>query len=139
MQIPVMGNVSVRQHSDDAGADLITPISVTFRPGQIIKLDLGVRADIPQGYVGLLLPRSSVGAQGIRLMNTVGVIDSGFRGSWVAVLENASSKPVALTAGQRILQVLIVPIVLADFVATDALPDSVRGSGGFGSTGGGTP
>lgn len=97
---------------------------------------LGFAAAVPQGYVALLLPRSSTGTKyGLELNNTCGVIDSDYRGEWKASLRTKNNGPFSWEAGDRILQFLVIPICLLELEPVDDLPESERGTGGFGSTG----
>lgn len=97
---------------------------------------LGFAAAVPIGHVGLLLPRSSVGARhGVELNNTCGVIDADYRGEWKAVLQTKSGIPFKWAAGDRVLQVLVVPIANVALELVETLPETARGEGGFGSSG----
>lgn len=97
---------------------------------------LGFSAEVPDGYVALLLPRSSIGAKyGLELNNTVGVIDSDYRGQWKAVLKTKNHVPLAWLAGERMLQFMLVPVATVTLELADELSDTSRGPGGFGSTG----
>lgn len=97
---------------------------------------LGFAAAVPDGYVGVLLPRSSTGAKhGLELNNTCGVIDSDYRGEWKAAIRTKSGIPFAWQAGDRILQFMIVPLAQVSLELVDSLDETNRGTGGFGSTG----
>lgn len=97
---------------------------------------LGFAAEVPAGNVALILPRSGIGAKyGVELNNTCGVIDSDFRGQWVAALCTKNGMPYCFQAGDRLLQFLIVPITQVTLELVDELSDTVRGTGGFGSSG----
>lgn len=97
---------------------------------------LGFAAAIPSGHVGLIFPRSGVGAKhGLELNNTCGVIDSDYRGEWRAAIRTKSADPYMWQAGDRILQFLIVPIASPDLNLVEALDETDRNTGGFGSTG----
>ncbi len=96
----------------------------------------GIAVAIPSGHVGLVAPRSGLAARhGIGVVNAPGVIDAGFRGEIHAILVNLGSEPVELARGERIVQLVVVPVAEQEFVEVGELPDSARGSGGFGSTG----
>ncbi len=97
-----------------------------------------MRIAIPEGYVGFVTPRSGLAARvGLSIVNSPGVIDSGYRGEIKACLVNLDPQtPVTLSAGDRVAQLLIMPFMTADFVPTDTLDDTQRGQGGYGSTGG---
>jgi dUTP pyrophosphatase len=125
----------LRAHDTDAGADLYCTTTSAIFPGDSMLLDTGVAIQIPVGYVGLVLPRSSHGKIRVSLANTVGVIDSSYRGNIKLLLVNEGVKPYIITAyDTRIAQLVITPIVLAQFTAVDSLEDTERGTGGFGST-----
>lgn len=97
---------------------------------------LGFSAEVPAGHVALLLPRSSTGAKfGLELNNTCGVIDADYRGEWKAALRTKNDKAFTWSAGDRILQFLIVPVVSVTLEQVDELDDTSRGEGGFGSSG----
>lgn len=102
-------------------------------------IGLGFAAAIPPGYVGLLLPRSSVGAKhGVELNNTCGVIDADYRGEWKAALKTKSGIPFRWEQGERLLQCVVVPALSVTFEqvpSVEELGDTDRGAGGFGSTG----
>ncbi len=136
MQIPVTGRVPVRQHPEDAGADLTSVDSVTIAPGELAEIHTGTTVALPEGTVGLVIVRSSLGfVHGVSLANGVGVIDAGYRGELRVKLVNQSSEQYRVNAGDRVAQLLVVPVHLCDFVAVESLEGSDRGRGGFGSTG----
>ena len=130
--------IPVRAHEDDAGLDL-TAVSVEFsNVHQFFEYDTGIAVEIPPGYVGLAVSRSSVSKTGLSLCNGVGVIDSSYRGSIKArfykeVLPGMRSTPYVV--GDKVLQLLIVPIELPTPIESEELSSTDRGSGGFGSTG----
>jgi dUTP pyrophosphatase len=126
-----------RQHRYDAGADLFAylpdmkPISIY--PGEQTMVDTGVAVRIPKGYAGFVYNRSSQGKRGIGIPNSVGVIDSEYRGTIKVLLKNFSDEPYKIDPLDRIAQLVIQPVVLATFV--DIWNDTERGTNGFGSTG----
>lgn len=122
----------------DAGADLRSTEDVTLRPGERRVVGTGVRIALPDGHVGLVTPRSGLAAKaGLSIVNAPGVIDSGYRGEVKVCLVNLDpERDVVLAAGDRIAQLVVVPFVRATFEPVDALDDTVRGDGGYGSTGG---
>ena len=128
-----------RAHPTDAGADLRSAETYMLAPGNSKLFDTGVAVKIPEGFVGLIFNRSSQGKQGIKLANSVGVIDADYRGNLKVLLENHHpSDTYNVTAYEtKIAQLVIVPVVLASFdlVDEDNWNDTVRGEGGFGSTG----
>ena len=96
----------------------------------------GIAVAIPSGYAGLVAPRSGLAARsGISVVNGPGVVDAGFRGEINAILINHGAEDVTLQRGDRIAQLVVVPIAEVDLVEVDALPESQRGDGGFGSSG----
>ncbi len=125
-----------RAHDADAGLDLYVPEGqgVLVRSGAVYTIDLGVRVAIPDGYYGQLALRSSAGKKGLTIPNGIGIIDPGYRGN-LKLLVAALAEPVLVAAGERICQLVILPLPSVDveFGATDA--DTDRGQGGFGSTG----
>ena len=125
-----------RAHDSDAGFDLYSPITVTIGVGATVNIPTGLAIALPEQTVGLIYPRSSLGTRhGIVLSNTVGVIDSGYRGQVMLVLTNNGDKPYTINARDRVAQMIVTPYLAPDVVEVDALPDSDRGTGGFGSTG----
>lgn len=123
-------------HEGDAGLDLRIKHDVSLEPGQRINVDTGVAVEIPQGCVGLVFPRSGPATKfGITLSNSVGVIDSGYRGEIGASLINTSDETVTLDAGTRVCQLVVMPYVPCDLVPVDELSETERGADGFGSTG----
>lgn len=121
----------------DAGMDLVAAIEKAqiFYPGETRAIQTGIAVAIPRHHVGLLCVRSSLGKRGLSLANSVGVIDSGYRGEIVAMLKNHSANPVWIEPLERIVQLLVVPCVTQEIELVDALPESARGANGFGSTG----
>lgn len=122
-----------RANPTDAGADLMSTESCEIYPGEQKLVDTGVAVKIPQGYAGFVFNRSSQGKKGITIPHSVGVIDSDYRGNIKVILKNLSEDPYKIEVGDRIAQLVIVPVVLADF--KDIWNDTARGTGGFGSTG----
>jgi dUTP pyrophosphatase len=118
-----------------AGVDLATTSDFVIEPHAKMKIPLGIKMSIPVGYVGLLIGRSSMGAKGLVLANAVGVIDSDYRGEIIALMHNTNNFPVSIMKGDRIAQLLIMPVAQPKFVIANELDDTARGTGGFGSTG----
>jgi dUTP pyrophosphatase len=121
----------------DAGADLVaTSVDASSREGQIVY-GTGLAVEIPEGMVGLVFPRSSVRNYDLVLSNCVGVIDSGYRGEIMATfnLKNPWSPDDVYKVGDRIAQLVIMPVPLAQYVEVDELSETARGEGGHGSTG----
>ena len=110
--------------------------AVTLPPGGRALLPTGLAAAIPAGHVGLLAVRSSMGIRhGVTLSNGVGVIDSDYRGQVHVGLHNLSGEPYTVQPGDRVAQLMVVPVAAPEIEVVDALPETVRGAGGFGSTG----
>lgn len=126
-----------RAFPSDAGADLVAKDTVWLQPFKRTLVPTGVHVEIPIGYVGLLFPRSSLSKQNIVMTNSVGVIDADYRGEIMASLmyigNNESGEHVLQR--ERIVQLVMVPIILPRFVTVDELSETERGKGGFGSTG----
>lgn len=121
-----------------AGADLYAcnKETVTFEPGETKMIKTGLAMEIPAGYAGLIYARSGLASKkGLAPANKVGVIDADYRGEVMVALHNHSNVPVAIEPKERIAQLVITPYLTACFEETDQLSDTVRGTGGFGSTG----
>lgn len=127
----------VRQHPDDAGLDLCCVEAVRLGPGERASVPTGLAVAVPGGYAGFVTPRSGLAARhGVTLVNTPGIVDAGYRGELRVLLLNTDrAEPFAAEPGERIAQLLIVPVALPATVEVDALDETVRGDGGFGSTG----
>jgi dUTP diphosphatase len=125
-------------HPGDAGADLMTTVDVVLEPGERQTVPTGVAIALPVGFVGLIHPRSGLAARsGLTIVNAPGTVDAGYRGEIrVTLLNTDRSVPVHLRRGDRIAQLMVQRVSQARFVEVDDLPDSARGVGGFGSTGG---
>ncbi|MHA7270510.1 dUTP diphosphatase [Arthrobacter sp. HLT1-20] len=128
-------------HPGDAGADLRTRIDVVLAPGERVLVPTGVSIALPFGLVALIHPRSGLATKhGLTIVNSPGTVDAGYRGEIsVTLLNTDSHHSISLSRGDRIAQMVIQRVEIANFVAVDQLPDSVRGTGGFGSTGGFAP
>ncbi len=125
-------------HPGDAGADLLSTVDVTLAPGERALVPTGIAIALPDGFVALVHPRSGLAARhGLSIVNTPGTVDAGYRGEIKVLLINHDpADTIVLKRGDRIAQLVIQRFERARFQAVDALPDSVRGSGGYGSTGG---
>lgn len=125
-------------HPGDAGADLHTAIDVLLDPGERVTVPTGLAIALPDGYAAFVHPRSGLAARcGLTLVNAPGTVDAGYRGEIRVTLLNTDLRtPVKLSRGDRIAQLVIQRVERAEFVEADTLPESARGSGGFGSTGG---
>lgn len=126
-----------RAHEGDAGLDLYACESAHIGPGERWSVGTGVAVEIPEGHAGLVLPRSGLAKKnGIALVNSPGLIDSGYRGELRVLLLNTDPAELFRVApGDRIAQLVVVPIALAQPVEREALAESARGEGGFGSSG----
>ena len=121
-----------------AGADLYAciPDAVTFAPGETKFIHTGLAMELPVGYAGLIYARSGLASKkGLAPANKVGVVDSDYRGELLVALHNHSTEPVTIEPQERIAQLIITPYLTAQFEITEELSDTVRGEGGFGSTG----
>ncbi|GAB7003866.1 dUTP diphosphatase [Nocardioides sp. AN3] len=125
-------------HPGDAGADLVTAVDVRLEPGERALVPTGVAIALPEGFVALVHPRSGLAARhGLSIVNTPGTVDAGYRGEIKVLLINLDPvEPIELSRGDRIAQLVIQRVERAAFVEVDVLPGSVRGAGGYGSTGG---
>lgn len=121
-----------------AGADLYACIdeSITINPGETVMIHTGLAMEIPAGYAGLIYPRSGMASKrGLAPANKVGVVDPDYRGEFMVALHNHSLTAQIVEPNERIAQLVITPFLTASFEETDELSDTVRGEGGFGSTG----
>ena len=125
-------------HPGDAGADLVTTVDVHLEPGERVLVPTGIAMALPDGYVGLVHPRSGLAARfGVSIVNAPGTVDAGYRGEITVLLVNLDpTEPVRLSRGDRIAQLVVQRVEKARFVEVDRLPGSARGDGGYGSTGG---
>ena len=121
-----------------AGADLYACLeeSVTILPGETKKIPTGIAMELPVGTAGLIYARSSLGTKkGLAPANKVGVVDSDYRGEFLIFLHNHSAEPQIIAHGDRVAQLVVTPVFTPGFVESDTLSDTIRGEGGFGSTG----
>jgi dUTP pyrophosphatase len=125
-------------HPGDAGADLCSRESFELQPGERRLVGTGIAIAVPAGYAAFVHPRSGLAARhGISIVNAPGTVDAGYRGEIKVCLINTDPKhPVNIARGDRIAQLVIQPVNLAQFVPVSELPNSKRGIGGYGSTGG---
>lgn len=128
-------------HPGDAGADLRARVDVVLRPGERKLVPTGVSISLPDGFVALIHPRSGLATKhGLTIVNAPGTVDAGYRGEIsVTLLNTDATQDIELRRGDRIAQMVIQRVEYAQFVRVDELDGSVRGAGGFGSTGGFTP
>ena len=121
-----------------AGADLyaVCDADVTIEPGETVLMHTGIAMEIPAGYVGLVYARSGLACKrGLAPANKVGVIDADYRGEIMVALHNHGTAPQTLSHGERIAQMVIAPFLAVSYEECEELSDTVRGEGGFGSTG----
>ena len=121
-----------------AGADLYACLdeNVTIAPGETKLIHTGLAMAIPEGLAGLIYARSGLASKrGLAPANKVGVVDSDYRGEVMVALHNHGTEPQTVEHGERIAQLVLAPIVVADFDVVDDLDSTARGEGGFGSTG----
>lgn len=124
------GHRPYRAHDNDVGADVYMPYDCTLQPGEIAKIPLGFGIEVPDGYAGYVFPRSSMAVKG--LVCELPPVDSGYRGEIHAIISNVSNEAHTISKDTRIGQLVITPVVIADFVSER---DKARGTGAFGSTG----
>jgi dUTP pyrophosphatase len=124
-------------HPGDAGADLVSTESFVLAPGERRLVGTGLRIALPEGHAAFVVPRSGLAAKhGITIVNAPGTVDAGYRGEIkVALLNTDRTEPYAVSVGDRIAQMIVMPVPRVRFERVDELPDSVRGHGGFGSSG----
>lgn len=121
-----------------AGADLYACLdeAVTVAPGQTVFVPTGLAMELPEGYVGLIYARSGLACKrGLAPANKVGVIDSDYRGEFIVALHNHGDAAQTIAPGERIAQLVVMPVLQPVYLETDSLSETGRGAGGFGSTG----
>ena len=121
-----------------AGADLyaLPGESITIEPHKTVMIHTGLAMEIPEGYAGLIFARSGLASKkGLAPANKVGVVDPDYRGEFMVALHNHTDEEKTVDGGERVAQLVIVPFLKADFSVCNELSDTVRGAGGFGSTG----
>jgi dUTP pyrophosphatase len=141
MKIPVLRldeqlPLPAHAHPGDGGTDLVARNRVALEPGARALVPTGIAVAIPVGYAGLVTPRSGLAVRhGLTVLNGPGLVDSGYRGELKVTLVNLGAEPAVLERGDRIAQLVIVPVETQELTPVTELPESARGSGGFGSTG----
>jgi dUTP pyrophosphatase len=138
VDVPIIAaDVPVYAHPGDAGADLVSVEQLRLEPGQRALVGTGVRIALPDGFAAFVVPRSGLAAKhGITVVNSPGTVDAGYRGEIkVTLLNTDTAEPYDIAPGDRIAQLIVMPVTRARFIPVDTLPESVRGEGGFGSTG----
>ena len=137
-KININAKLPFKATEGSAGADLFACIEseIIIKPGKTNMIPVGIAVEIPVGFGGFIFPRSSLGCKyGITLPNCVGVIDSDYRGELCVPLINLGSADFVIQNGDRIAQLVILPVENAEYEDASELSDTVRGKGGFGSTG----
>jgi len=124
-------------HEGDAGMDLYAAADSVLPPGERTLVPTGIAVAVPEGYAGFVQPRSGLAiGRGLSLVNTPGLIDSHYRGEIKVIAINLDPRePISISRGDKIAQFVIQPVVRADVHEVDVLDETVRGEGGFGSTG----
>lgn len=121
----------------DAGADLRSAEALVLGPGERALVGTGIRFALPDGYLAFVVPRSGLAVRhGISIVNAPGTIDAGYRGEVKVPLINLDPRePFTIEVGDRIAQLIVMPVTRAEFIHVEDLPETERGTGGFGSTG----
>jgi dUTP pyrophosphatase len=132
-KVSVDATLPTRAHADDAGLDLYSLEDVLLEPQQGKVSRTGIALALPPGHVGLIADRSSLAKRGVKTAG--GVIDAGYRGEIHIVLWNISSGPIQLKRGERIAQLMILPVATPAVLEVERLDETARGLKGFGSTG----
>jgi dUTP pyrophosphatase len=123
-------------HEGDGGVDLYARTDCRLGPGERDLIPTGVAVAVPVGYAALVVPRSGLAVKhGLGVVNSPGLVDSGYRGEVQVILINHGSEAVEIERGERIAQLVVMPVAVQDWVEVEDLSDSGRGEGGFGSTG----
>jgi dUTP pyrophosphatase len=133
LKVSAEATLPTRAHPEDAGMDMYSLEDVILEPSQGKVTKTGIAMAIPQGFVGMVADRSSLAKRGVKTAG--GIIDAGYRGEIMICLWNISGEPIQLKRGERIAQLLILPIATPAVVEVAKLDDTQRGAGGFGSTG----
>ena len=130
-------SIPVYSHPGDAGADLTAAEAVELAPGARATVPTGISIALPDGFVAFVVPRSGLAAKhGITIVNSPGTVDAGYRGEIrVTLLNTDAEHPYSIQIGDRIAQLIVMPVSRARFIPVTSLPGSHRGEGGFGSTG----
>jgi len=128
--------IPAHSHAGDGGVDLYAREGCLLGAGERSAVPTGIAVAVPDGYAGFVTPRSGLAINaGLSVVNGPGLIDAGYRGEIKVVLVNLSSEAFRIERGDRIAQLVVVPVAKQEFDVVDTLPESGRGDGGFGSTG----
>lgn len=129
------GYLPTQGTSHSAGYDLYCTEDVLAPAGKTVVINTNISVEIPEGFFGLLCPRSSMGKQGFSLVNTIGIIDSDYRGEIILHFINNGQDNYTISKGHRVAQLIIVPYISPKIMVVEELSETLRGIGGFGSTG----
>lgn len=138
LKVNTAAMIPERKTAGSAGYDLCACLAkdFTIQPGDLVVIPTGLAVEIPEGYAGMIYTRSGLGVKhGVHVSNGVGVIDSDYRGEMHVGLCNSSRVPYTVTPGERIAQLIIMPVVTPEIEEVAKLSETVRGEAGFGSTG----
>lgn len=136
VDLKAVGNYIVPVHGGHVPWEIEDSFAAQAADNNVTVVSTGVKVAIPQGYMGIIVPRSGLALKrGIQVINTPGIIDSGYRGEIKVGLINHGNSDYEISEGDRIAQLIIVPYIKADFVEVEKLNSTSRGDGGFGSTG----
>ncbi|MCX7522442.1 dUTP diphosphatase [Microbacterium sp. STN6] len=138
VKVPIVAPMSpAYAHPGDAGADLCAAEAVQLGPGERATIPTGVSIALPEGYAGFVVPRSGLAARhGLTIVNSPGTVDAGYRGEIrVTVLNTDRNQSYDIAVGDRIAQLIVMPVARATFVPVERLENSQRGTSGFGSSG----
>ena len=138
VRVPIVGAYTpAYAHPGDAGADLRAAESLVLAPGCRATVGTGVSIALPFGYAAFVVPRSGLAARhGITIVNSPGTVDAGYRGELrVTLLNTDAEEPFSIEVGDRIAQLIVMPVTRAEFASVKALDETQRGTAGFGSTG----
>lgn len=140
IELPIVGEatqIPAYAQPGDAGADLRSAEALVLEPGERALVSTGVRFALPEGYAAFVVPRSGLAVKhGISIVNSPGTIDAGYRGEIKVPLINLDARtPFEIEPGDRIAQLIVMPVTRANFTPVQVLDESERGEGGFGSTG----
>lgn len=138
VDVPIIASaIPAYAHPGDAGADLTSTISLRLEPGRRALVPTGVQIALPSGHVAFVVPRSGLATRhGLTVVNSPGTVDAGYRGELkVTLLNTDPDDAYEIAVGDRIAQLIVMPVVTARFVPVNELPDSSRGDQGFGSSG----
>lgn len=136
MQVNYKGKAPQYMSDGAAGADLVSSQHYIISPNQQVRINTGTKIEIPLGYVGILVPRSSLcNKMHLSMTNSIGIIDSDFRGAIECCYKNNGDEDVIIEATERICQLVLIPFITAEYTEKEELSETVRGDGSFGSTG----